>query len=247
MVRAKKTSMKPRILLVIGAILVGSLALQTRLTRKAQSQPKKIALTKTKAVIPTKKPTAKKKPAAQKMVPAKAVVKAAPASPKTMSFYDFKQLSLDGKPVDLSKYKGKTILVVNTASRCGFTGQYAGLEALNQKYGAQGLVVLGFPANDFGGQEPGSNAEIGEFCQKNYGVKFDMFSKISVKGEGQAPLFKYLTTQANPALSGDIGWNFEKFLLSREGKLVARFKSDVAPDAPALEAALQTELAKKSL
>lgn len=248
---------KPRIFIIIAAIFFGSLALQMLLSRKAKALPRKVATTQTvaakKAAATKKLMAAKKKAATQKMVTAKkpsprktvAVVPAVSTVPKTMSFYDFNLQSLDGKPVDLSKYKGKTILVVNTASNCGFTKQYAGLEALNQKYAKQGLAILGFPANNFGGQEPGSNSEIGEFCQKNFGVKFDMFSKLSVKGDDQAPLFRYLTTQANPDLTGEIGWNFEKFLVSRDGKLVARFKSGVAPDAPELNQALEAELAKK--
>ncbi|PQV64007.1 glutathione peroxidase [Abditibacterium utsteinense] len=238
---------KPRILIIIAAIFLGSLALQMLLSRKAQSQPRKIAI--------TKMAVAKKTPASKKMAaPTKIAVNKSTAATKvvatktvaqTMPFYNFKLESLDGKPVDLAKYKGKTVLVVNTASKCGYTKQYAGLEALNQKYAKEGLAVLGFPANNFGGQEPGTNSEIGEFCQKNFGVKFDMFSKLSVKGDDQAPLFRYLTTEANPDLSGDIGWNFEKFLISRDGKLVARFKSDVAPEAPELNQAIEAELAKK--
>ncbi len=164
---------------------------------------------------------------------------------KTMSIYDFKLQSLDGKPVDFAKYKGKTILIVNTASKCGYTKQYPALQALHEKYSKQGLALLGFPANNFGGQEPGSDAEIGEFCQKNYGVGFEMFSKLSVKGDDKAPLFQFLTTEANPDLTGEIGWNFEKFLISRDGKLVARFKSGVTPDSAELTKALETELAKK--
>jgi glutathione peroxidase len=164
---------------------------------------------------------------------------------KTMSVYNFKLKSLDGKDVDLAKYKGKTLLIVNTASKCGFTKQYAGLQALNEKYGKQGLAIVGFPANNFGGQEPGTAAEIGEFCQKNYGVTFDMMEKVSVKGADKTPLFDYLTTKANPEMTGEIGWNFEKFLISRDGKLVNRFKSAVAPDATELTKAVEAELAKK--
>jgi glutathione peroxidase len=172
---------------------------------------------------------------------------ATPAAPtKTpMSIYDFKLPSLEGKPVDLSKYKGKVVLIVNTASKCGYTKQYAGLQELNQKYAKDGLAILGFPANNFGGQEPGSDAEIGEFCQKNYGVTFDMFSKVSVKGADKAPLFQYLTVGANPELKGEIDWNFEKFLISRDGKLVGRYKSAVAPDSKELLAAVDAQLAAK--
>jgi glutathione peroxidase len=161
------------------------------------------------------------------------------------SVYQFTQKSLDGKTIDLSQYKGKVVLIVNTASKCGFTPQYKALEGLHEKFAPQGLAVLGFPANEFGGQEPGTDPEIGAFCQKNYGVTFDMFSKVVVKGAGKVPLFKYLTEEANPELTGEIGWNFEKFLISRDGRLVARFKSAVKPDAPELVAAIQAELAKK--
>lgn len=170
---------------------------------------------------------------------------AATAPAKTMSIYDFKLPSLEGKSVDLSQYKGKVVLVVNTASKCGYTKQYAGLQELNEKYAGQGLAILGFPANNFGGQEPGTDAEIGEFCQKNYGVTFDMFSKLSVKGADKAPLFQYLTVDANPELKGEIDWNFEKFLISRDGKLVARYKSAVAPDSKELLEAVQTQLNAK--
>lgn len=162
-----------------------------------------------------------------------------------MTIYDFKLLNLAGKPIDLSQYKGKTVLIVNTASKCGYTKQYAGLQQLHEKYGKNGLAILGFPANNFGGQEPGSDAEIGEFCQKNYGVSFDMFSKVSVKGADKAPFFKFLTEEANPEMSGEIGWNFEKFLVSRDGKLVARFKSGDAPDSKTLLSAVEAQLAQK--
>lgn len=168
---------------------------------------------------------------------------AAPA--KTMSIYDFKLPNLEGKEVDLAKYKGKVVLVVNTASKCGYTPQYKGLQALSDKYAAEGLEVVGFPANNFGGQEPGTDAEIGEFCEKNFGVKFDMFSKVSVKGDDQAPIFHYLTEEANPELKGGIDWNFEKFLISRDGKLVARYKSKVTPDSEELTKAVEAQLAAK--
>jgi len=165
-------------------------------------------------------------------------------TPKHMSLLDFKTQSLDGKPVDLSKYKGRVLLVVNTASKCGFTPQYAGLEKLSTDYDAKGLTVIGFPANNFGGQEPGTNEEIGAFCKKNYGVTFPVMTKSSVKGDDQSEIFKFLTSEANPDLTGDIGWNFEKFLISRDGKLVARFKSPVTPDSDELRKAVEAELAK---
>ncbi len=243
---------KPRILIIIAAIFLGSFAFQMLLARKAKALPRKVATAQT---VAAKKAAATKKMAAtQKMVTAKKQMAkkpvtvtqiAASTAPKTMSIYNFKEESLGGKPVDLAQYKGKVVMIVNTASKCGNTPQYAKLQALSEKYKAQGLQILGFPANNFGGQEPGSNSEIGEFCQKNYGVTFDMFAKTSVKGDDQSPLFKYLTTQANPDLTGDIDWNFSKFLISRDGKLVARFKSSIAPDAPELDQALEAELAKK--
>jgi glutathione peroxidase len=158
---------------------------------------------------------------------------------------NFTMKSLDGNDVNLSQYAGKVILVVNTASRCGYTKQFAGLQALHEKYAAKGVAVLGFPSNDFGGQDPGTDEQIGAFCKKNYGVSFDMFSKVVVKGEHKVPFFKYLTdSQTNPASPGEIGWNFEKFLIGRDGQIVGRYKSKVAPDSPELVQALEVELAK---
>ncbi len=154
--------------------------------------------------------------------------------------------SLDGKDVDLSKYKGKVVLFVNTASKCGNTPQYEGLQKLHDKYKDQGLAILGFPANNFNGQEAGTNEEIAAFCKKNYGVTFDMFSKISVKGDDKAPLYALLTSGAgDEKLAGDVDWNFAKFLVGRDGKLVSRFKARTKPDAPEFLEAVQTELAKK--
>ncbi len=143
--------------------------------------------------------------------------------------YDFKVPSLDGNTIDFSKYKGKNILIVNTASQCGYTKQYADLEKLYEKYKGN-LVIIGFPANNFGGQEPGSNEEIKEFCSKNYGVTFPMAEKISVKGEDIHPLFKWLTSkQDNGVMDAEIKWNFTKFLIDKNGKLVAVFPSAVTP------------------
>jgi glutathione peroxidase len=149
---------------------------------------------------------------------------------------------IDGTEVDLASYKGKVVLVVNVASRCGYTGQYAGLQKLYDSYKDKGLVVLGFPANEFGAQEPGTDAEIATFCSSKYGVTFDMFSKIVVKGAGKAPLYQALIESADP--KGEVGWNFEKFLIGRDGKVVGRYKSGVAPDDATLKAAIEAALAK---
>ena len=149
---------------------------------------------------------------------------------------------IDGKPVDLAAYKGKVVLVVNVASRCGKTPQYAGLQKLYDANKDKGFVILGFPANDFGGQEPGSDAQIAEFCSANYGVTFPMFSKITVKGPDKAPLYKTLTETADP--KGEVGWNFEKFLIGKDGAVVGRFKSGVAPDDAKLVKAIEAALAK---
>jgi glutathione peroxidase len=149
---------------------------------------------------------------------------------------------IDGSAVDLSKYKGKVVLIVNVASRCGYTPQYAGLQKLHDTYKDKGLVVLGFPANEFGAQEPGSDAEIASFCSSKYGVTFDMFSKIVVKGPNKAPLYKTLTEGATPP--GEVSWNFEKFLIGRDGRIIGRYKSSVAPDDAKLTGAIEAELGK---
>lgn len=150
------------------------------------------------------------------------------------SVYDFKKIkSIDGKNFNLSKYKGKKLLIVNTASKCGFTPQYEELEKLAKQYKGK-LVVIGFPANNFGGQEPGTNLDIKEFCKKNYGVTFPLTGKVSVKGADIDPLFKYLTTADNPDFTGDIKWNFEKFLIDEKGVLIHRFRSAVKPLSPEL-------------
>ena len=142
--------------------------------------------------------------------------------------YQFTITSIDGKEIKLSDFEGKKMLLVNTASECGFTKQYAGLQELSEKYGDK-LVVIGFPANNFGGQEPGSNTEIKGFCEKNFGVTFLLAEKSSVKGEDISPLFAYLTAADNPDFTGDIKWNFEKFLVDEHGKLIHRFRSKVEP------------------
>jgi glutathione peroxidase len=150
--------------------------------------------------------------------------------------------TIDGKPVDLASYKGKVVLIVNVASRCGATPQYAGLQKLYDTYKDKGLVVLGFPANDFGAQEPGSDAQIAEFCSSKYQVTFPMFSKITVKGPNKASLYKTLTESADP--QGEVGWNFEKFLVGKDGLIVGRFKTSVQPDDQKLVAAIEAALAK---
>ncbi|MEJ5054010.1 glutathione peroxidase [Sphingobacterium sp. MYb382] len=144
------------------------------------------------------------------------------------SIYDFSFTSIDGQKVQLSQFKGKYVLLVNTASKCGFTVQYKELQELQNQYGDK-LVVIGFPANNFGSQEPGSNEEILGFCEKNYGVTFLLSEKIDVKGNEIDPLFKYLTTASNPDFTGDINWNFEKFLIGKDGKLIHRYRSKVTP------------------
>ncbi|HOE95316.1 MAG TPA: glutathione peroxidase [Candidatus Sumerlaeota bacterium] len=143
----------------------------------------------------------------------------------------------------LAPWQGKVLLLVNVASRCGYTPQYAGLEQLHRAYFDQGLRVLGFPCNDFGGQEPGTEAEIVEFCQTNYDVTFPLYGKLHAKGEEISPLFEYLTGDKSPH-PGEVKWNFEKFLIGRDGRLVARYASAVTPDAPELIEAIEAELAK---
>ncbi|MDQ6787430.1 MAG: glutathione peroxidase [Acidobacteriota bacterium] len=153
---------------------------------------------------------------------------------------------IDGKDVKLSKYKGNVLLVVNVASKCGYTPQYEGLQAIYEKYNAKGFYVLGFPANNFGSQEPGTEKEIKEFCQSKYKVKFPMFAKISVKGEDQDPLYKFLTSkETDPNFAGDITWNFNKFLVDRKGNVVARFSSKETPESEAVTSAIEKYLKEK--
>ena len=159
------------------------------------------------------------------------------------SVYDFTLKDIDGKDVSLADYKGKVLLVVNVASRCGFTRQYAGLEKLYRAHREQGLVVLGFPANNFLGQEPGTEAEIKSFCTLTYGVTFPMFSKISVKGKDIHPLYAHLTDdELHPGTGGAISWNFNKFLVGRDGRILARYGSRTEPDDPGLAEALEKAL-----
>ena len=148
-----------------------------------------------------------------------------------MTAYDFNATALDGQPVDLARYRGKALLIVNTASACGFTPQYQGLEELQRRYADQGLVVLGFPCNQFGRQEPGSEAEIGAFCEKNYGVTFPMFAKIDVNGDDAHPLFRFLKGEAPGVLGTEaIKWNFTKFLVNKDGAVVKRYAPATKPE-----------------
>lgn len=160
------------------------------------------------------------------------------------SIHSFTVQDIRGRNVNLADYKGKVLLVVNTASKCGFTPQYKELQELYARYSDKGLVIIGFPANNFMSQEPGSNEEIAEFCEVNYGVKFPMMSKVSVKGDDMHPLFKMLTAAENPDFKGDINWNFEKFLISADGQLNRRFRSRVAPSDRELIAAVEALLPK---
>ncbi len=156
------------------------------------------------------------------------------------SIYDYTLNSIDGKPTPLSSFKGKVVMLVNVASRCGYTPQYTGLESLYEKHKDQGFVIVGIPANNFGGQEPGTNAEIKTFCKSKYAVTFPMMSKVSVAGADQAPLYHYLTNSGKTG--GEIQWNFTKFLIGRDGQILARFESAVAPDDPSLNAAVEKAL-----
>ena len=159
------------------------------------------------------------------------------------NIYDFTMQDIDGKSVSLSAFKGKVLLIVNVASKCGFTGQYAGLEKLYSTYTNRDFVVLGFPANDFLGQEPGTEAEIKNFCTLTYGVTFPMFAKISVKGKDIHPLYKFLTSkETNPKFGGSISWNFNKFLIGRDGAIMGRFGSRTKPDDKELLAAVEQAL-----
>lgn len=153
--------------------------------------------------------------------------------PGDPDFYSFKVTGIDGKEIKLADYKGKKVLIVNTASECGYTPQFAALQELSEKYKDK-MVVIGFPANNFGGQEPGTNEEIDAFCSANYNVTFPMSAKVSVKGSDITPLFHWLTIQPNPDFTGDIKWNFEKFLIDENGKLIHRFRSSVKPNDEAL-------------
>ena len=159
------------------------------------------------------------------------------------SIYDFTMKSIDGDPVSLKSYHGKVVLLVNVASKCGFTPQYAALEALYEKYKDRGLVIVGIQANNFMSQEPGTDAEIKTFCTNKYNVTFPMMSKVSVKGDDETPLYLFLTDKsANPQIGGDIKWNFTKFLFDRDGKPVARFEPATKPDSPEVTSAIESTL-----
>ncbi|HEX4770884.1 MAG TPA: glutathione peroxidase [Bryobacteraceae bacterium] len=159
------------------------------------------------------------------------------------TLYDFTMNNIDGRPESLANYKGKVVLVVNVASKCGFTPQYTALQSVYAKYQDRGFVILGFPANDFMGQEPGTNAEIKTFCSRKYNVTFPMFSKISVLGDDKAPLYSYLTnSSSDPKFGGDIKWNFTKFLIGRDGQILARFEPNTTPDSPEVISAIEAAL-----
>jgi glutathione peroxidase len=164
------------------------------------------------------------------------------AADKTV--YDFTLNSIDGQPTPLSNFRGRVVMLVNVASRCGFTPQYAGLESLYEKYKDRGFVIVGIPANNFGGQEPGTNQEIKTFCSTKYHVSFPMMAKVSVKGSDMTPLYQFLTDKtSHPDTGGDIGWNFTKFLVGPDGKVIARFDSKVEPESPEVTAAVEKALA----
>ena len=164
---------------------------------------------------------------------------------KQMTALDFKMKSIDGKELDLAGFKGKVVLFVNVASECGYTDQYVGLQKLHESMGKDGLVIVGVPSNEFGNQEPGTDAQIKKFCETRYKVAFPMLAKVVVKGTGQVPLYKHLTSkETNPKFGGEIGWNFEKFLIGRDGSIAGRFAADVEPDNEDFVAAIRRALGK---
>lgn len=189
----------------------------------------------------TAKPADNPKPAAEK--PADKAVTAESAK----SALDFTMKDIDGNDVSLAKYKGKAVMIVNVASKCGMTKQYEQLQQLHEKYANKGLAILAFPANNFGGQEPGTNEEIKSFCSTKYKVGFDLFAKVSVKGDDTCELYKFLTSESkNAKFAGEIPWNFTKFLLDREGNVVGRFKPQTRPDATEVIQAIESALDKKT-
>ena len=175
-------------------------------------------------------------------------LKSSPVTPEpgATSVLEFTMKNIDGKEVPLSTYKGKVLLIVNVASKCGNTPQYAGLEELYKKYADRGFAILGFPANNFLWQEPGTDEEIKEFCTTKYNVTFDMFSKISVKGSDQHPLYKFLTSKdSNPEFAGDVKWNFQKYLVDRNGKVIGKFAPGLNPTSEELTGAIEAALQEK--
>jgi glutathione peroxidase len=168
---------------------------------------------------------------------------AASAGEKMNSVYDFTLKDIDHKEVNLAQYRGKVVMLVNVASRCGFTPQYEGLQQVYLKYKDRGFVILGFPANNFMSQEPGTDEEIKTFCSSKYSVTFPIFSKISVKGDDIHPLYKFLTSkETNPEFGGDIKWNFNKFLMDKNGKIIARFEPPVKPESDQVTQAIEKAL-----
>lgn len=173
------------------------------------------------------------------------LVSAVSAADKAPAVLGFKMKSIEGNDVDLSKYQGKVVLFVNVASKCGNTPQYKELQELHEKYGKDGLAVVGVPANEFGKQEPGSDSQIKEFCTSKYKVTFDMLSKVVVKGEGIAPLYAFLTSkETNPKFAGPVTWNFEKFLVGKDGEVIGRFTPKTKPNDPKVIGAIETALKK---
>lgn len=167
-------------------------------------------------------------------------------TPNATSIYEINVTDIDGNDVNLAEYKNNVVMFVNTASQCGYTPQYKGLQAIYDQYKDRGFVILGFPANNFGGQEPGSNEEIKEFCTLKYKVTFPMFAKISVAGEDQHPLYQYLTSEkTNPAFAGEITWNFNKFLANEKGEIIARFSSKETPESKEVTKAIEKALDEK--
>ena len=177
----------------------------------------------------------------------KEVVKEPKDMPAKASPLDFTVKTIDGKEQPLSAFRGKVVMFVNVASRCGYTKQYEPLEATYKKYKDQGLVIVGFPANNFGGQEPGSDAEIQQFCKSKYDVSFPMMSKVSVKGDDKAPVYKFLTEEPTAGeFAGEVGWNFTKFLVDRNGNLIARFATQTSPTDEKVVSAVEKALAAKA-
>jgi len=220
-------------------VAVGGSTAVVQVTKPAPAAPTPAAPASTQpaASAPAPMPAATAAPAPS--APAQENAMAAPAAAAPASFYGFKTTTLEGKPADLSQYKGKVVLVVNTASECGLTPQYKGLEALHEEMAPKGFSVLGFPSNDFGGQEPGSAEQIRTFCDTNYHVTFPLFTKVQTKaGDGQSPIYSWLQAQTNQLPR----WNFGKYLIGKDGKVVQVFDSKVPPEDPALRAAIEKAL-----